>query len=295
MKVLVTGAGGQVGAAVCALAPRNSEVRALTRADLDISNAAAVEREVLGFRPDIIINAAAFTAVDRAEIEPGLAAAVNAFGPEHLARAAAILPSCRLLHLSTDYVFDGSMARPYRPTDETRPLSEYGRTKLDGERAVLAQLPSRAIVLRTAWVYAAQGHNFLLTMLRIMRERGVARVVADQVGSPTAADSIAGILWRFAATPGARGVFHWTDGGTATWYEFAVAIAQEGSKLGLLSEGIRVEPISTAEYPTPAHRPRYSVLDSSGTSALLGYTATPWRVALGQTLRILAKARPERG
>jgi dTDP-4-dehydrorhamnose reductase len=288
MKVLVTGVGGQVAAAVCSLVPRIAEVRALPRSALDISDAGWVAREVGSFRPDVIINAAAFTAVDRAESEPDAAAAVNAAGPGHLAAAAAALPSCRLLHISTDYVFDGSSQRPYLPSDETHPLGVYGQTKLDGERAVLSRLPSRAVVLRTAWVYAPRGRNFLLTMLRLMRERGEVRVVADQTGSPTAASSIARALWRLVETPGIHGILHWTDSGTASWYDFAREIAQQSVALGLLDGEIKVEAISSADYPTPARRPRYSVLDCSQTIRLFGLDPIPWRDTLRATLERIA-------
>jgi dTDP-4-dehydrorhamnose reductase len=288
MKVLVTGVGGQVGAAVCSLAPHIAQVTALPHSALDISDAQCVAREVGSFRPDVIINAAAFTAVDRAESEPDAAAAVNAAGPGHLAAVAAALPACRLLHISTDYVFDGCSKRPYQPSDPTHPLGVYGQTKLDGERAVLSQLPGRAVVLRTAWVYAPRGRNFLLTMLRLMRERGEVRVVADQTGSPTAASSIARALWRLVETPGIHGVLHWTDSGTASWYDFAAEIAREGARLGLLSSDVRVEPISSAEYPTPARRPPYSVLDCSRTTELLGLQAMPWRSSLAATLKHMA-------
>lgn len=291
MRVLLTGAAGQVGQAVQSLTPAGVQLRALNRGALDISDEQAVQREVGSFGPDLIINAAAYTAVDRAESEPILASAVNAAGPGHLAQAARSLPGCRLLQISTDYVFDGSADRPYRPQDPPRPLNIYGRTKLEGETAVLERLADRATVLRTAWVYAAQGRNFVLTMLRLMREQGVVRVVADQRGNPTAASAIAEALWRIATRPHIHGVLHWTDAGVISWYEFACAIAEEGAALGLLGGAIAVHPISTAEYPTPARRPANSALDCSQTSVLLGLTPTPWRVRLRATLETVAAAR----
>jgi dTDP-4-dehydrorhamnose reductase len=284
MKVLITGAAGQVGRALLDTLPPQCEVRALTRGQLNIGDAKAVNAAVAAFRPAVIINAAAYTAVDKAESEPEVAGPVNAFGPRHLAQAAAVIPGCRLLHISTDYVFDGRAAGPYQPLDETNPLSVYGRTKLFGERAVLDVLGERGVVLRTAWIYASQGKNFLLTMLRLMRERGAVSVVADQHGTPTTAASIARALWVIARRPAIHGILHWTDGGEATWNEFAVAIAEEARAAGILPDAVKVTPITTAEYPTAAPRPANSVLDSHETIERLGLTPDHWRVALRTTL-----------
>ncbi len=288
MKVLITGASGQVGRALLESMPEEIEPRAFTRQELDISDEGCVRDAVAAWQPALIINAAAYTAVDKAESEPGLAAAINAQGPRHLSQAARSIPGCRLLHISTDYVFDGRATEAYRPSDPTNPLSVYGRTKLLGENAVLEVLRERAVVLRTAWVYAAQGKNFLLTMLRLMRERGAVRVVADQYGAPTAAASIARALWVISLRPDVHGILHWTDAGKASWYEFAQAIAEEGRAGGLLPDPVQVTPITTVEYPTAAPRPAYSVLDSAASFAQLGLTPTPWRVNLRATLNQLA-------
>ncbi len=284
MKVLITGASGQVGKALSRLVPVDVELRSFTREKLDISDARAVRDAVAAFEPALIINAAAYTAVDKAESEPEVAAAINTAGPRYLAEAALEIAGCRLLHISTDYVFDGRSAQPYKPDDPTNPLSVYGRTKLKGEHAVLDVLHDRAVVLRTAWVYAAEGKNFLLTMLRLMRERGAVRVVADQRGTPTTADSIARALWRIAERPEVNHILHWTDAGEATWYDFAVAIAEEGLAAGLLQKPLQVTPITTAEYPTPAPRPANSVLDSRESIAQLGLTPAHWRDNLRDTL-----------
>jgi dTDP-4-dehydrorhamnose reductase len=284
VRVLITGASGQVGSALRRHPMPSAQVQSLTHAQLNISDAAAVESVVKLFRPDIIINAAAYTAVDRAEDEPQSAAAINAHGPAHLARSARAIPDCRLLHISTDYVFDGRGTRAYRPDDPPNPLSVYGRSKLQGEQSVSEILGDRALVLRTAWVYAAQGKNFLLTMLRLMRERGAVRVVADQRGTPTSADSIARVLWAIAERADLHGILHWTDAGEDTWYGFAMAIAEEAHRAGLLSTMPTVTPITTADYPTRAHRPANSVLDSSLSVAALGLTPSAWRVNLRATL-----------
>lgn len=290
MKVLITGASGQVGSALLTSAPSGVELRALTHTQLDIADARAVHAAVKSYRPQVIINAAAYTAVDKAETEPFMADAINAQGPQHLAEAAYTEDGCRLIHISTDYVFNGRATQPYRPGDPTDPLSVYGRTKLAGEHAILAALGARAAILRTAWVYAPQGKNFLLTMLRLMRERGAVRVVADQKGTPTAAASIAGALWRMAALPQVHGVLHWTDDGVASWYEFAAAIAEDALAAGLLSQPATVTPIATADYPTPARRPANSVLDSSHAVAQLGLTPAPWRANLRTTLAQVSRA-----
>jgi dTDP-4-dehydrorhamnose reductase len=284
MRVLITGASGQVGRSLLASAPPDVELRALSHAELDIGDAGAVRLAVAAFKPALIINAAAYTAVDKAESEPDLAGAINSQGPRHLAQAAQALPGCRMLHISTDYVFDGSAAKPYRPSDPTNPLSVYGRSKLLGEQSVHELLGERAVILRTAWVYAAQGKNFLLTMLRLMRERGAVRVVADQLGTPTTADTIARALWALAQRADIHGILHWTDAGEATWCDFAVAIAEEAHAAGLLSGEVQVTPITTADYPTPAHRPANSRLDCRDSIAQLGITPPPWRVDLRATL-----------
>ena len=282
MKVIVTGAGGQVGRAIVKSAPAHVSVKALTHPELDVADEHEVMSYVLRCKPDVIINAAAHTAVDRAESEPTLARAINAHGALHLALAAR-KSGARLIHISTDFVFDGTSSTPYPPEAPTNPLSVYGISKRAGERAVLETLPRHSIVVRTSWVYAAHGRNFLNTLLRIMRESGSARVVADQVGTPTAATSVAETLWTLVDNPHVNGIHHWTDAGVASWYDFAVAIAEEATALGLLSQPISVVPIATHEYPTPAHRPPYSVLDSSSLRAL-GITPMHWRQRLRSIL-----------
>jgi dTDP-4-dehydrorhamnose reductase len=281
--VVLTGAAGQVGAATIRRRPEWADLIALPRAELDISNPEQVSAQLRDVKPQLIINAAAYTAVDAAEADEAGARAANADGPRFLASAAATL-GARLIHLSTDYVFDGESARAYTPQDEPRPMSAYGRTKLQGEQAVTAMLPKAAIVLRTSWVYAATGRNFLLTMLRLMAERGAVRVVADQIGAPTTADSIACALWRMAERRDAYGVHHWTDAGVASWYDFAVAIAEEAQALGKLQRPAVVTPIATEDYPTAARRPRCSLLDSRETRRAFGLSQLHWRAALRSVL-----------
>jgi dTDP-4-dehydrorhamnose reductase len=289
LNVLVTGAQGQVGRCLLASAPPDVTVVGLTRAQLDVGDAEAVQRTIAAHGPAIIINAAAYTAVDRAETEADAARRVNGSGPRHLAQAAAA-SGARLVHISTDFVFDGRSGVPYAPDAPTAPLGVYGLTKLEGEQAVLELLPAAAVVVRTAWVYAAHGANFLRTMLRVMGEKGLVRVVADQIGTPTAADSLAGVLWALAQRPDVIGLQHFTDAGVASWYDFAVAIAEEAAALGLLPQGVRVVPIGTADYPTPARRPAYSVLDKRALLAALSLEPCHWRVSLRRVLGALIAA-----
>lgn len=288
MKVLLTGAGGQLGRMLCATAPAGVVLDAYTSAQLDVSDLEEVSRVVLETRPDVIINAAAYTAVDRAEQEPQHAHAVNGNGPAHLAQAATQC-GARLLHISTDYVFDGSASRPYRPLDACHPLGVYGASKRAGEEAVLS-VASQGLIVRTSWLYAAQGNNFVLTMLRLMRERDELGVVADQVGSPTWVGSLAAALWTAAQRPQLHGLYHWADLGVASWYDFAVAIQEEALTLGLLTKAIPVRPLRSEEYPTPARRPAYSVLDSADARRDFEMAGMHWRAALRPMLKELKNA-----
>jgi dTDP-4-dehydrorhamnose reductase len=283
MKVMVTGARGQVGRAFIKAVPAGTQIIAVAHGELDIVDAAAVDRLVDSIRPDVIVNAAAYTAVDRAETEAEQARLVNTTGPAHLARAAASRDA-RLIHISTDFVFDGMSSAPYRPDDPANPLSVYGVTKLGGELAVREILAERSVVLRTSWVYDATGRNFLLTMLRLMREKGTVRVVADQIGTPTAAHSIATAIWALIANPTLVGTYHWTDSGVASWYDFAVAIAEEWALATKAESPAKVIPIGESEYPTPAKRPRFSVLDKASTVAALGLTPFHWRQNLRRVI-----------
>lgn len=289
MRVLVTGAGGQVGRALLRHAPPNAVVLGARHADVDIGDIRAVERVLSEHDPGVVINAAAYTNVDMAESAPEAAARVNAVAPRILAEAARTR-GFRLIHVSTDFVFSGCTWQPYRIDSEPDPISVYGRTKLDGERAVQSVLGSAATILRTAWVYDSRGRNFLNTMIRLMREKGKVRVVADQIGTPTSADSVATALWHLAVESDLLGNFHWTDGGTASWYDFAVAIAEEGAAAGILAGNVEIEPIATSDYPTAARRPAYSVLDKNSTCTALGLRLVHWRTALRRVVGELARA-----
>jgi dTDP-4-dehydrorhamnose reductase len=281
MTVLIAGAGGQLGQELLATVPESLTAVGLARADLDITDAAAVRSAVAAHQPTVIVNAAAYTAVDRAESEVELAFGVNRGGAANLAAAAQAI-GARFVHVSTDFVFDGRAERPYRPDDPTGPVNVYGASKLAGERAALAAAPD-ALIVRTAWVYGPGGSNFLATMLRLMRSRADVRVVADQIGTPTSTPTLAAGLWRLIGLK-ASGVLHLTDSGIASWYDFAVAIAEEAVAAGRLGAAPPVLPIATVDYPTPARRPAFSVLDKSATFAALGAPAPHWRVALRAVL-----------
>ena len=298
MKVLLTGAAGQLGQALIAAKPPEVELIASSRGGgdgalaLDLSQSEVCRAAVLEHRPNWVLNAGAYTAVDQAEREPELAQAVNAGAPAAFAEALAALDGGagggRLLQVSTDFVFNGEQGRPYRPEQPVDPLGVYGASKAAGEVAALA-LPG-ARVLRTGWVYGPVGRNFCRTMLRLHRERAVSGeplgVVADQVGCPTSTLTLAAACWR-AIGPHADDprILHWSDAGAASWYDFAVAIGELGVAAGLLEREAAVEPLTTDDYPTPARRPGYSLLECSASRLALGLRPLHWRAALTQVLR----------
>lgn len=276
MKVMVFGANGQVGTALRDCAPAGYSCLFVDASDCDITDAESVKKTVCAFEPQLMVNAAAYTAVDQAESEKEIAHAVNAGGPRNLAQAAAE-QSARFIHISTDFVFDGTASSPIRPNDEPNPLSVYGETKLQGEAAALDANPDATVVIRTSWIYSRTGSNFVKTMLGLMAGRDELSVVADQTGSPTWATSLAESIWCFAARPDANGVFHWSDAGETTWHGFAAEIQKQGLAAGLLLKEIPIHPIATEQYPTLAVRPRYSVLDCKTAIDALGYSPAHWR------------------
>ncbi len=284
MRVLIAGSGGQLGRALQAAVLPGSTVIAPPEAEFDITDADAVAATVAAARADYVVNAAAYTAVDKAEADEAAARAVNVNAVGLLA-AAARNCGAGFAHVSTDFVFDGTAHRPYPAGAAPNPLSAYGRTKLDGELAA-AEFHAAPLIVRTAWVYAAQGNNFVRTMLRLMAERDELRVVADQIGTPTHAAGLARTLWALMAG-GQHGIWHWTDAGVASWYDFAAAIHDEARALGLLMRDTTLLPIRTEDYPTPAKRPAYSVLDKTATWAVTG-VARHWRDELRRCLRDIA-------
>jgi dTDP-4-dehydrorhamnose reductase len=280
MKLLVTGGRGQLGRAFARRgAARGHDVVAMDVDELDICDAAQVAARLDAIAPAAVVNAAAYTAVDRAESERERAHAINAVGAEHVARACAAR-GIALLHVSTDYVFDGTATRPYREDDPIAPTSTYGATKADGEAAVRA---AGGTIVRTSWLFEQDGPSFVHTMLRLARERAVLRVVNDQRGCPTWADDLADALLDLAAHRDREPIYHFCNAGETTWHGFAVAIVDEARALGPIACE-RVEPITTADYPTPARRPPYSVLDTARIGKL-GIVPRTWLVGMRAVVR----------
>jgi len=292
-SVVLLGAGGQLGLTLQkhwqnkSINPR-LKVHAFDRKALDITSQQAIRTALNGLEPGWIVNCAAYTQVDRAESEQNLAFDINGRGSENIARYAAETGS-RLLYVSTDFVFSGNASQPYQPNSTPDPLSAYGASKLQGEQAVKGVMGDRALILRTGWVYSGYGNNFLLTMLRLMKEKPQLNVVADQIGTPTATVSLAKLITRMINTT-SGGVFHWSDLGVASWYDFAVAIQEEALALKLLDREIPIVPITTADYPAAARRPAFSVLDKSASCAAFQCQPLHWRKQLRLVLQDISTA-----
>jgi dTDP-4-dehydrorhamnose reductase len=294
VKILLFGRNGQVGWELQrSLAPLG-ELLALDRTGQDglcgdLADPAGVARTVLQVRPDVVVNAAAYTAVEKAESDADLARAINAAAPGALAAAAAEVGAA-LVHYSSDYVFDGSGSRPWRESDATGPLSVYGRTKLEGEQRIAQALP-RHLILRTSWVYGARGGNFARTMLRLAREREQLSVVDDQVGAPTGADLLADVtahsLRSLVAGAGAPGIYHVAAAGETSWHGYARFVVGKAQQAGqLLKAGPdRVLPIATSAFPTPARRPHNSRLDTTRFRAAFGLVLPPWQQGVDRMLQ----------
>jgi len=296
MKVLLTGREGQLSTALQASLPQGVILIATGRSELDLADPAACRQAVLQHRPDWVLNAGAYTAVDRAESEADRAMAINAGAPQAFAEALAETGG-RLLQVSTDFVFNGAQGSPYRPDQALNPLGVYGASKAAGETAAVA-LPG-ARVLRTSWVYGPVGKNFCLTMLRLHAMKAAAGeplgVVADQVGCPTATHTLAAACWRAIGigtdADGPR-TLHWSDAGASSWYDFAVAIGELGVAAGLLERAAEVRPLTTADYPTPAQRPSYSLLDCTASRLSLAMDPIHWRASLAQVLAEVPPVTP---
>ncbi|GLX81304.1 dTDP-4-dehydrorhamnose reductase [Thalassotalea eurytherma] len=289
LTVLVTGKGGQLATELEKTKPENVKLICLSSKELDITDNHQVNLVFKQYLPDIVINAAAYTAVDKAESERDRAFAVNQKGCENLASVCKKFDSF-LVHISTDFVFDGTHSKPYQPYDLPCPISVYGESKLAGEQKVNQILACKALVVRTAWVYSAHGNNFVKTMLRLMAEKDQLSVIYDQVGTPTWAKGLARWLWVMSDkvneipcsdfTP----IYHWTDAGVASWYDFAVAIQDLAIEKGMLSKAIPISPIETAQYPTPAKRPSFSLIDKACAEAVSGMNTVHWRNQLNNML-----------
>lgn len=279
MKVLITGKGGQLAWELEQLAPEKFEVISVGIDELDITNESLVADFIAEMKPDLVINAAAYTAVDQAEKETELAYAVNELGIKYLAQACKKI-GARILHISTDFIFDGESARPYQTDAKPNPLNVYGASKLAGDIALNEILPEASVIVRTAWVYSVHGNNFVKSMLRLMQEKPQLGIIYDQVGTPTWAKGLAQWLWIIADKPEVTGTYHWTDAGVASWYDFAVAIQELGIEKGLLSSAIPVLPILATAYPTPAKRPVFSVIDKASAEEVSGLNTVHWRKQL---------------
>jgi dTDP-4-dehydrorhamnose reductase len=289
VSVLVFGLSGQLARSLQAGLPQTGlpsqlKVVFLDRAACDLSVPNAATDALAHHKPDWIINAAAYTAVDNAESEPDLAHRVNASAVAEMATYAGQNDS-KLIHVSTDFVFDGTRRQPYQPGDPTSALGVYGHSKLAGEQSVVLHAPENAMIIRTSWVYSEYGQNFVKTMLRLMAERNELGVVHDQMGAPTYAVGLADIIWDIVMNDRfAPGIYHWSDRGSISWYDFAEAIQAEALSRGLLAGAIPIKPIPTEAYPTPAARPEYSVLDTGKLESLLGLSAIDWRLRLRDML-----------
>lgn len=290
MIVLITGSpSGQLFHELLRTTPAGVNVLDTSSADsarLDITNTKAVMAFVEENKPDVIFNAAAYTAVDKAETDADAAAAVNTEAVLTLANAANNV-GAKLIQVSTDFVFGSSDGHPFRVDAPTAPISVYGKTKRDAEQIVLNTCPHTGSVIRTAWVYSSNGNNFVKTMLRLMEERGEVGVIADQIGAPTWARRLAEAMWQTVDRK-VPGIWHWTGAGVCSWYDFAVAIAEEGKACGLLSKDAVVNPLRTDQYPTPATRPGYSVLELTKTWDAFELQAPHWREDLRLMLQELS-------
>lgn len=294
MRVLITGAQGQVGQELMRSAPPHWEVHGLGSSELDISDASQVMASVQALQPQLIINAAAYTAVDKAESDSARAHAVNHLGAKNLAKAANSL-RCPLLHISTDYVFSGENTQPYTEQDTPAPNGVYGESKWLGEQAI-HEFCSEHIILRTSWVFGLHGNNFVKTMLRLGQERDTLSIVSDQIGGPTSARSIAQVLWQIAQHYQNNGTctwgtYHFSGAPDCSWYEFAIEIFNQAATLQLIPKAPALKAINTSDYPTPAQRPAYSVLDNTKLSQQLSITQSDWKSELSLMLGALKDAQ----
>jgi len=285
VKVLLLGSTGQLGWELQRTCPEDIIIESCDFPRVDFYCTDSISQCIIGSQPDCIINAAAYTAVDKAEQEKDSACRIN-----HQA-VLEIAEHCRknrisLVHISTDFVFNGQNYKPYQPDDTPHPESVYGKSKLKGEQAVLEILGEKALIIRTAWLYSSHGNNFVRTMLKLMNEKQSLNIIDEQIGTPTWANGLARAIWT-ALEKKIFGIFHWTDAGVASWYDFAMAIQEEGMRTGLLDNSIPVFPVSSHQFPTPAKRPMYSVLDKTSFWQATGIDPIHWRAQLRSMLKEL--------
>ena len=285
MKILLFGSGGQLGWELQRTCPPNVELVTCNTPKVDFLNHDSIEHCIRQSRPEVIINAAAYTAVDQAETQQDTAFQINYQAVEEIAQL------CRknsifLVHVSTDFVFSGIHHKPYTPEDMPDPISIYGHSKLKGELAIRSILKDQPLIIRTAWLYSAHGQNFVKNMIRLMNEQPKLGIVDEQLGTPTWAKGLALSIWGAIETK-LTGIYHWTDAGVASWYDFAVAIQEEGLRIGLIQQEIPITPIAAEQYPTPAQRPFYSVLDKRSFWQALNCQPVHWRAQLRSMLKEL--------
>ena len=288
-NIVLLGCNGQLGKELQATVPSDYRLFSYPRSAIDVSDKQQLST-ITRHQPALVINASAYTAVDKAESDPALAYAINTQAVQLIGELCADIHA-RLIHVSTDFVFDGEQSSPYLPDDKTNPQSIYGDSKLKGELSLAAVPGLDYLVIRTSWVHSAKGNNFVKTMLKLFEQRDKLSVVNDQLGSPTWAQNLAHAIWSFSQQPQAKGIYHYADAGVISWYDFAIAIQQEAIAAGWPDTGTQITPIPAADYPTPATRPAYSVLDCQSTEQALALTRQPWREALRSMLQEL-KAQP---
>lgn len=281
MRIVVIGKNGQLASELAASTPADVSPVCLGRTDINLASKDDILEKISKETPDVVINASAYTAVDKAEADIDSAFELNATAVQNLVGVCKEL-QCRFIHISTDFVFDGTKNIAYEPNDPTNPLGVYGASKLAGEVAVLQSQYSNATIVRTSWVYSVFGNNFVKTMLRLIKEKDKLGIVSDQIGTPTSASGLATFLWTLSRIDKLEPIYHWSDSGIASWYDFAVAIQELSLEIGLLEAKIPLLPIASAEYPTPAKRPCFSVLNTSMSAKLV--SQQHWRQALRQTL-----------
>lgn len=292
MRALITGADGQLARELVATAPAEVQLRAVTHNQCDITEPRILEKVFEAFRPDIVINTAAYTAVDAAEENEELAFLVNALGAENVAKATDLV-GARLIHISTDYVFDGLSTTPYPPDASTNPANVYGASKLQGEKLTMSAAP-RAAIVRSGWLYSTTGNNFLVSILHALRDSRPLSVVADQKGCPTSAREFALTIWRIPDVA-LQGIYHWANLGSASWYDFAREIAHVGQQLGILGAEAEIRPVTTAEFGRRAARPLYSVLDTTKLAEALAMQPSAWQEALRSDMaRAFSTLSPDR-
>lgn len=288
MKVLLTGSTGQLGQEILISKPKNIHLIAPTRSELDLSNKESCEKFIIEKKPNWVINCAAFTAVDNAENEIKLSKQINSYGPEALLKGLNKING-NLLHISTDFVFNGEQNFPYLENQITSPINHYGYTKALGEKLILNSAENRNnfIILRTSWVISSKGENFVLKMLKLHSEKDYLHVIFDQIGAPTSAKELAKVCWRILDVKNDKKlppILHWSDSGVTSWYDLSEAIGEIALDLGIINKRAKVYPIRTKEYPSPAIRPKFSLLDLQKTSEHLGLTPNHWRKNLKEIL-----------